>query len=148
MSRTATLALLAALAAGCGRNDKPVPGVKFDTPNPQEDARLKESLDAFEAALARHEEALRKARDAKLPLQTRYEMAEAGLAELDQLQKQYEGLIAQAESAVKSGGITRPRLDQFKAASESFDRLHKDWDAVLDANRAELRKLEKAQPKK
>lgn len=147
MIRAVLFALLLVLAAGCGRNDKPGPGVQFGT-QPQEDPRLKESLDAFEAALARHEETLRRAQDPKLPVEKRFDMAEAGIAEYEQLQTQYEGLLAQAEAAVKSGAITRPRLDQFKAATERLDRLDKDWDAVLDAARAELRKLEKAEPPK
>ena len=141
MCRAVLFALLLVVAAGCARNDKPVPGVKLGASNPQEDARLKESLDAMDAAIARHEETLRRAQDAKLP-EKRLDIKEAAVAEYEQLLKQYEELIALADATVKSGTMTRPRLDQFKAVVERFDRLDTAWDAIPDVE-GKPRKREK-----
>jgi hypothetical protein len=149
MFRPAVFALLLVIPAGCGRKDRPVPGVEFGgtRPTPAE-SRMKESLDAIESRIAKQEEALRRARGAKLTVAQRFDMVEAWLDESEEIQKQLDEVIALGRRAAEFGAVGRPRAEQVQAVAERFDRLGRDWDAVFTAAGGELRKREKPGPPK
>lgn len=147
-------ALLCAAPTGCDKKESEAERLRrrMNDERLQSQRRLDEGLTELEAKLAKHEGALRGARDSKLPLAERYDLVLALMEDwnkdLDLISKQMDEMKAAVELGRQNSGWNTAHRDRLVAAMERLDRLHEGWDTVSKGLSSEVEKLKKAEPPK
>jgi chromosome segregation ATPase len=144
------LAFLFAAGSGCDKKEGDAERLqrKMNAEQAQSQRRLDEALSGLEAELAGQEEALRRARDDKLPPENRLDLVTAWDAAMDRVTKQMDEIKAAAEVGRRTGGWVPAHRDRLAAAAERLDRLEKGWTAVGEGWGPEVHKPEKPEPSK